>query len=40
MGDFSGLGEMNDNCRKATHVGMMDRGFTVLETQAYFRNLT
>lgn len=29
MGDFSGPGEMNDNCRKAAHVGMMDRGFTV-----------
>jgi len=29
MGDISGPGEMNGNCRKAKHVGMMDRGFTV-----------
>jgi len=31
---------MNDNCGKAMHVGIMDRGFTSLETQAYIRNLT
>jgi len=29
MGYFSGPEKINDNCRKATHVGMMDRGFTM-----------
>jgi hypothetical protein len=29
MGEFSGLGEMIDNCGKTIHVGLMDRGFTV-----------
>lgn len=30
MGDFSGPNKLSDNCGKMTHMGMTDRGFTVL----------
>jgi hypothetical protein len=30
MGDFSGLEEIHSNCGKATQMGTMNRGFTVL----------
>jgi len=29
MGDLSGLEEMNDTCGKTTHMGTMNKGFTV-----------
>jgi hypothetical protein len=36
MGDFSGPGEMKYNCGKTTHVGMMERGFTVFRNRFTF----
>jgi hypothetical protein len=33
MGDFLGPEEMNDNCGKVLHTGVMDRCFTVVRVQ-------
>jgi hypothetical protein len=34
-GRFLGPGKLNDNCGKMTHIGTVDRAFTVCESELY-----
>jgi hypothetical protein len=40
VGDFLGLEEMNDNCGKIAHMGMMVRGFTVVTVDRHAKDDT